>query len=430
MTPSPDPPATAAGAPPLGRNVVALSTVSLLTDMSSEMIYPLLPVFLRSTLGASASALGAIEGAAESTASLLKLASGWWSDRVPRRKPLVVGGYLLSSAVRPLVAIVGSASGVLVVRLLDRVGKGIRSSPRDALIAESVPASARGRAFGFHRAADHFGAVLGPLVAFALLKYGGLELRTVFWLAAVPAAAAVAVLVIAVREEPRDTERGARAPGGPPRAQDVARSRDRATHPDADRVVPTPIAAVPSRLGARFWSYLGAVLLFTLGNSTDAFLILRATELGVAAALIPVLWSAFHVVKSASSTPGGALSDRVGRTPLIVAGWLLFAAVYAGFARADAAWHAWALFGVYGVMFGLTEGAEKALVADLAPADRHGAAFGWYNLAVGLGALPASLLFGIVWDRFGAPAAFLAGAGLALGAALLLALSVGTRRAA
>jgi MFS family permease len=172
------------------------------------------------------------------------------------------------------------------------------------------------------------------------------------------------------------------------------------------------------------------VLLFTLGNSTDAFLLLRATQLGVATALLPVLWSVFHVVKSASSTPGGALSDRVGRTPLIVAGWLLFAAVYAGFARAGAAWHAWALFGLYGVMFGLTEGAEKALVADLAPAERRGAAFGWYNLAVGLGALPASLLFGVVWDRFGAPAAFFVGAGLALAATLLLTVTIGTRRTA
>ena len=430
MTPSRDPSATPAGAPPLGRNVVALSAVSLLTDLSSEMIYPLLPVFLRTTLGASASALGAIEGAAESTAALLKLASGWWSDRVPRRKPLVVAGYLLSSAVRPLVAVAGSATGVLAIRLLDRVGKGIRSSPRDALIAESVPASARGRAFGFHRAADHFGAVLGPLVAFVLLKYGGLELRTVFWLAAIPAAAAVAVLVIAVREAPRRRAADVRPAGGPPRAQYGAAPDDAASQTNADGVVPTPIVEAPARLGARFWSYLGAVLLFTLGNSTDAFLILRATELGVATALVPVLWSAFHVVKSASSTPGGALSDRVGRTPLIVAGWLLFAAVYAGFARADTTWHAWALFGVYGVMFGLTEGAEKALVADLAPAGRRGAAFGWYNLAVGLGALPASLLFGVVWDRFGAPTAFLVGAGLALAATALLALTIGVRRSA
>jgi MFS family permease len=172
------------------------------------------------------------------------------------------------------------------------------------------------------------------------------------------------------------------------------------------------------------------VLLFTLGNSTDAFLILRATQLGVSTALVPVLWSAFHVVKSASSTPGGALSDRLGRTPLIAAGWLLYAAVYAGFARAGAAWHAWALFGVYGLMFGLSEGTEKALVADLAPAARRGAAFGWYNLAVGLAALPASLLFGVLWDRFGAPTAFLVGAGLAVAATGLLVLTVGARRTA
>jgi MFS family permease len=412
--------------------------VSLLTDVSSEMIYPLLPVFLASTLGASASAVGAIEGAAESTSALLKLASGWWSDRVARRKPLVVAGYLLSSTVRPLVALTGSPAGVLGVRLLDRLGKGVRSSPRDALIADSVPESVRGRAFGFHRAADHLGAVIGPLVAYALLRWAGMPLRTVFLLAAVPAAAAVVVLVLAVREGTRDA--------GPPRDHDAGPAPGDANRSDAARTIPTravtgeldeatlPDGGAPetpgaaARLGTPFWAYLGSVLLFTLGNSTDAFLLLRATELGVPVALLPVLWAAFHVVKSASSTPGGALSDRVGRRPLIVAGWLLFAAVYFAFGRAGAAWQAWALFGVYGLVFGLTEGTEKALVADLAPRERRGAAFGWYNLAVGLGALPASVLFGVVWDRFGAAAAFTLGASLALAAALALGIAVPSQR--
>ena len=374
--------------------MLALAAVSLLTDVSSEMIAPLLPIFLSATLGASASAVGAIEGAAESTAALLKLASGWWSDRLPRRKPLVVGGYLLASVARPLVAFAGSAAQVLAVRLTDRVGKGIRTAPRDALLAASVPAAVRGRAFGFHRAADHLGAVIGPLIAFALLGAGGLSLRTVFWLAAIPAALSVLVLVVGVREAA--VERPTPGPG------------------DVAHVAPAPVAR-------RLAPLLGGVLLFTLGNSTDAFLVLRATQLGVPVALVPILWAMLHVVKSAASTPGGALSDRIGRRPTIVAGWLLYAAVYAGFAAASRTWHVWALVAVYGLHFGLTEGAEKALVAELVPAQARGAAFGWYHLTVGLAAFPASLLFGAVWDRHGAGAAFLVGGGLALAAALWLA---------
>ena len=383
----------------LGRNVVTLAGVSLLTDASSEMIYPLLPLFLVGTLGASATALGAIEGAAESTAALLKLASGWWSDRVRRRKPLVVAGYLLAAAARPLVGLASSAAQVLAIRLTDRVGKGIRTSPRDALIADSVDAGARGRAFGFHRAGDHAGAVVGPLVAFALLQWGGLSLRTLFLLAAIPGALAVLVLVLGVREVPR-----------------------------AARASTTPDLGQP--MGRRFWLYLGVLLLFTLGNATDAFLLLRASQLGVAASLVPILWAMLHVVKAASSTPAGALSDRLGRRPLIVAGWTLFALVYLALALATREWQAWALFAVYGLFFGLTEGVEKALVADLVPAGRRGAAFGWYNLAIGLGALPASLLFGVVWDRFGSTAAFLYGATLALVAAAGMALVAPLRSSA
>ncbi len=375
--------------PRLGRNVKALAAVSFLTDVSSEMIYPLLPVFLTAVLGANASFIGAIEGAAETTAALLKLASGWWSDRVRRRKPLVVLGYAIATVMRPLVAIAQSATQVLLIRVSDRVGKGIRNAPRDALIAESVDPSIRGRAFGFHRAADHAGGVLGPLIAFALLAWHLVGMRTVFWLAAIPGFLSFVVLVVFVREIPR-------APDAPV-----------ATGPDL---------TVP--LGARFWRVLAVVFLFTLGNSTDAFLLLRANQLGVPVALAPILWAALHVVKSLSSTPGGALSDRIGRRPTLVAGWLLYAAVYLGFARAVSAWQAWTLFGVYGVYFGLTEGAERALMADLVGPERRGTAFGWYNLAIGFGALPASLLFGYVWDHAGAPSAFVMGAGLALAAAV------------
>jgi MFS family permease len=432
----PPPQSPSASSPRLGRNVVALGVVSLLTDASSEMIYPLMPLFLTATLGASAAAVGAIEGAAESTAALLKLASGWWSDRVPRRKPLVVAGYTLASVARPLVAIAQSAGQVLAIRLVDRVGKGIRSSPRDALIADSVDPSLRGRAFGLHRAMDHAGAVVGPLAAWALLQ-GGVPLRTVFWLAAVPAALAVLTLVVGVREVPRDVAAPAARPGaaGPRRGAVGA-----AGAPPDINIAPTsptsgitaaPLApsALAQPLPGRFWAFLGVLLVFTLGNSTDAFLLLRAADLGVPAALVPIVWALLHVVKSAASTPGGALSDRVGRRPLLIAGWLLYAAVYFGFARATTQWHAWALFAAYGVHFGLTEGAEKALVADLVPAARRGAAFGWYNLALGLAALPASLLFGVVWTRAGAPTAFLMGGALSLAAAAGAALVVAPRRA-
>jgi MFS family permease len=371
----------------LGRNVLALAAVSFLTDVSSDMTYPLLPVFLATVLGASATAVGAIEGAAESVAAFLKLASGWWSDRTPRRKPLVLAGYTIASVIRPLIGLAQSASQVLAIRVADRFGKGIRGAPRDALIADSVDPAIRGRAFGFHRAADHMGAVVGPLLAFVLLRWGGLDLRTVFLLTAIPGALAVVMLVLGVREVPRSVpETGKRL----------------------DLKAP---------LGRRFWAYLGVLFLFTLGNSTDAFLLLRAGQLGVTPALVPILWAMLHVVKALSSTPGGILSDRLGRKPLIVAGWSLYAAVYFAFGRASEEWQAWALFAVYGIYFGLTEGVEKALVADLVAPERRGTAFGWYNLAIGVGALPASLLFGALWDRWGSAKAFDFGALLALVAA-------------
>jgi MFS family permease len=381
----------------LPRTVLALGAVSLLTDLSSEMIYPLLPVFLSTVLGAGPLAIGAIEGAAESVAALLKLASGWWSDRLPRRKPLVIVGYGLASVVRPLIGLAQNVVHVLGVRLIDRAGKGIRGAPRDALIADAVDASQRGRAYGFHRAADHAGAVAGPLVAFALLTWGGVSLRTVFLLAAIPASGAMIALIFGVRETKREV---ARAAG-----------------PTLDR----------TGLDRRFWAYLGVLMLFTLGNSTDALLILRANDLGVSAAVVPILWAVLHVVKSVSSTPGGILSDRLGRRPLIIGGWLIYAAVYLGFAFASQTWHAWALFIVYGLYFGMTEGVEKALVADMVPAPVRGAAFGWYNLTIGAAALPASLLFGGLWQRYGAHAAFIMGASLALVAAV--GLTIVTREA-
>ncbi|WP_411281457.1 MFS transporter [Gemmatimonas sp.] len=392
------------------RNVLALAAVSFLTDASSEIIAPLLPLFLVGTLGATVSMVGVIEGSAEAVASLLKLASGWWSDRVSRRKPLIVAGYTIASLVRPLVAIAQSASQVLAIRLVDRVGKGIRGAPRDALLAASTPVEFRGRAFGFHRAADHAGAVVGPLIALACLQWLGMPVRHVFWVAAIPGAMAVLVAIAFVREDydGRAPARAVSAPLAPLAA--VA------------PVVPGPGTA--PALPRSFWRAMVPILVFTLGNSTDAFLLLRASQLGVPTALIPLVWVLLHLVKSASSTPAGAWSDRVGRRPLIVAGWGLYAVVYAGFSLATDPWHAWALFGVYGVVFGLTEGTEKALVADLVPAPRRGTAFGWYQATVGVAALPASIAFGVVWDAYGSPAAFGMGAALAVVAAIIMSLVV------
>ena len=401
----------------LGRNVLALTAVSFFTDVSSEMIYPLLPVFLTATLGASASTLGAIEGAAETTASLLKLARGWWSDRVHQRKPLVVIGYTLAALVRPLIAAAQNASQVLAIRLTDRVGKGIRNAPRDALIAESVDPSVRGRAFGFHRAGDNAGGVVGPLLAFALLHWAGFDMRTVFWLAVIPGILAVITVTGFVKEI-----LAASVPI-PPAGTAAGNAPARSAAENALR------SADANALPKSFWAYLGVVLVFTLGNSTDAFLLLRANQLGVPLALAPILWATLNVVRTLTSTHGGALSDRVGRVPTLIAGWALYALVYFGFAFASQQWHAWTLFCVYGLFFALTEGAERALVADFVGAARRGTAFGWFHLTVGLAALPASLLFGLVWDRVGAHTAFIMGAALAAVAAVGIAVIPRPQRA-
>ncbi len=384
--------------PPIVR---ALALVSLLTDAASEMIYPLLPVFLTTVLGASPAMLGLLEGAAESTAALVKLSSGWWSDRVRRYTPLVLAGYALATVTRPFISVAQSAWQVVGLRLIDRVGKGIRGAPRDALLAGSVSPSIRGRAFGFHRAADHLGAVIGPIVAWVLLQRLHLTLRTVFMLSVIPGLLAVLTILVAVRD-----------PAGTARAV-------------SDDAVPAVRDTTP--MPQRFWAVLGVLLLFTLGNSSDAFLLLRAQQLGVPIAMLPLLWAAHHVVKSLASVPGGALSDRVGRRTVLLTGWGWYAAVYAGFAMATTAAHAWMLFLAYGLYFGLVEGAEKALIADLSPDGRRGVAFGWYNATMGIAALPASVLLGAIWTAKGPSVAFMVGAVLA-GAAMLLGVVVLPRR--
>lgn len=370
--------------------VYALGATSLLNDAASEMIYPLLPVFLASVLGAGAATLGLIEGAADATASLLKLFSGRWSDRTGRRKPFVLAGYLLASAARPFIALAGSAAAVLCVRVVDRFGKGLRSSPRDALLSEVASPEMHGRAFGVHEAMDHAGAVVGPVVAWALLEHG-LSMRAVFALSVVPAVLACALVAFAVRE------RGREARSAPPAA-------------------PVPAARLPRALRL----YLVAVVLFTLGNSSDAFLLLRAHDAGLPLGAAPLLWAMHHVVKSAASAPGGVLADRFGRRRALGLAWLGYAAIYAGFAATASALGIVVLFIVYGLHFALAGGAQKALVAELAPPSARGRAFGLYHAAVGIGALPASALFGLVYQRLGAPSAFLMGALLALAAALVL----------
>jgi len=375
-------------------NVLWLSVVSFLNDSASEMIYPLLPLYLTQVLGVGPAFLGAIEGVTESASSLLKLAGGWAADRFGRRKPLMVAGYALASFGRPLIGLATAGWQVLAIRFTDRVGKGLRSAPRDALLAESVPEGRRGEAFGIHRAADHAGAVVGPLMAAGLLYFLHDSLRTVFLLAVVPGMVTLGALLWKVREEPAVR---AATPGGA--ALPAPRLRD---------------------LSPGFLRYLAVLLLFTLGNASDAFLLLRARQAGVEQAMIPLLWGALHVSKLTCNVYGGRLGDRVGPRLPIIAGWVVYAAVYAGFAVVGAQWQVWALFLLYGLFYGLTEPTEKQLVASIAPAGERGSAFGAYHFAIGLGALPASLLFGWVWQVWGSSTAFALGAALALASAALL----------
>jgi MFS family permease len=386
---------------PLHPTVKSLGLVSLLTDASSEMIYPLLPAFLTGTLRAGPAFLGLVEGIAEAVASLLKIASGWLSDRLRRRKPLVVLGYVLSSCARPLVALAAAPWHVLAVRVADRVGKGTRGAPRDALIAEVTPPEDRGRAFGFNRAMDHAGAFAGPLLASAALALGA-ELRVVFALSALPALLAVLVVSLGVSEpEPSETAR--------------------------PKVAGDAVPSAPLPRGLRV--YLGIVALFALGNSSDAFLLLRAQEAGVSLAAIPLLWALHHVVKSAASTHGGVLSDRLGRRAAIVMGWAVYALAYAGFAGATRAIAFWLLFAFYGLFHALTEGPERALVADLASGDARGRAFGLFHAVSGGMLLPASLLTGALWHTQGAAFALYTGAAIAALASLLLLLFVSSQTA-
>jgi MFS family permease len=413
----------------LPAGVWLLGVVSLLNDVASEAIYPLLPFFLTTVLGATAVSLGLIEGAADAISSVLKIISGSLSDRWRRRKPIVIFGYSLSGIARPFISIATSWWFVFALRFIDRIGKGIRGAPRDAMLADFAERTNRGKVYGFHRAMDHSGAVIGPLLATAFLLAYPNRYRTLFALTAIPGIATV-VLLSWVKETKADlkvgttdeTDRKADLKVGTTYGTDRdGRSADlqvggmRGTdrhNSSAD----LQVGSLPSPLKR----YLIVLSVFTLGNSADAFLLLRLTEVAGGPQLIPLVWSMLHVVKMGAALVGGSASDRFGRRPLIAAGWIVYAIVYTAFAVSTSMWALVTWFVIYGVYYGCVEGSERALVADFASPHARGTAFGVYNAVAGIGALASSVLFGFIWNAFGAPAAFASGAALALVAVLLL----------
>jgi MFS family permease len=374
----------------LPQTVFFLGLVSFLTDFSSEMIYPLLPVFLTVQLGASAAILGVIEGIAESTSAILKLFSGKWSDKTQKNKPFILFGYGLSGLVRPFIGLATSWSFVLFIRFSDRIGKGFRSSPRDALITEATSVEQRGEAFGFHRSMDHAGAVIGPLVASGLL-FLGLSYKITFLMAGIPALLAFLVIVLFIKEGMKKV-----AP------------------------VKKELNLTFKLLSPNFKHLLFGILIFTLGNSTDAFILLKLNQVGVEASWLAILWSIHHMVKMLSSYYGGRFSDRYGSKKLIITGWIIYALIYLGFSLADSKMLMIILFFTYGIYYGLVEPAEKSFVSKFAPTDKRGTYFGFYHLTVGISALPASLLFGLIWQQFGPTVAFQFSAFLAFVACFII----------
>ena len=371
--------------------VVILGVVSLLTDISSEGIYPLIPLFLINVLHAQAVNIGLIEGIAESTASIMRIFSGWLSDVLGSRKWIAAAGYSLSTASKPLLSITTSWHQVFGIRFADRLGKGIRSAPRDALIADVTPPERRGISFGFHRAMDTVGAISGPLLAFWLLRSYHLGYRKLFLLSAIPGALAVLILIFFVRESRRP-----RTGEAPPKLS-------------------------LSGFDAPFKRFLFVATLFSVGNSSDAFLILRAQNLGITAGKILLLYVLFNSVEAALATHAGAVSDRLGRRNVMLAGYLVFAVVYAGFGYAKSPIHVWVLFGCYGIYNALTQGVQRAFASDLVCAERRGTGLGAYHMLTGVALLPASVIAGYLWDSIGPSAPFYYGAATALLAAVLLA---------
>jgi MFS family permease len=381
----------------LPRNVWAVSLTSFFMDISSEMVVNLVPLFLSNVLGVGAGIIGLIEGVAEATASLLKVFSGWLSDRLGARKWPAVLGYAISALSKPFFFFANSWPAVAAVRWTDRVGKGIRTAPRDALVADSIDEGQRGLAFGFHRAADTGGAVVGLLIALgvvwaaqaASVELGRRTFQVVVLVSLVPAVLAVLSLALGARDVP------------------ITSRRER--------------PAITFRgLGKPFLVFLVIVGLFDLGNSSDAFLVLRAQERGLSVIGILAMLATFNLIYALVSTPAGSLSDRVGRRKVIVGGWLAYATIYLGFAMSGKGWQVWVLYALYGVYYGLAYGTSKALVADLVPAELRGTAYGTYNATLGLLDFPASLIAGLLWQTVGPSAPFFFGAAMALVAALLM----------
>ncbi len=380
--------------PRLPRSVRLLGWVSLLTDAATEAVYPLLPVFITQVLGGPPVALGIVEGAADATSSILKVVAGRWSDRRGIRKPIVLLGYALSSLVRPFVAIATSWAHVFAIRVTDRVGKGLRSAPRDAMLATLSPPGERGRVFGYHWAMDHAGAAVGPLLATVFLFFAPDNYRLLFGLTIIPGALAVITLL----RVPETT--------APPRVPEVPGV------PEVPRV----------RFPVALRKYFVISSVFALGNSSDAFLLLQLSQSGVPLIGLTMLWSAQHAIKALITMRAGMLSDRVGRRTLIISGWVIYAIVYFGFAFSESMYALAGWFMIYSTYTAAVEGTEKALVADLTPEALHATAFGWHAAVQGVGALAAGIVFGLLWQSFGAPVAFMTGSALALVAAGLLAL--------
>lgn len=375
----------------LPRTVWVLGFASLLTDVSSEMVHAVLPLFLVSGLGATILTVGLIEGLAESTASILKVFSGALSDYIGNRKRLVVGGYSLSALSKVLFGLAATPALVLAARVCDRIGKGLRVAPRDALVADATEPAVRGAAYGLRQSLDTIGACAGPIIATAVMLWSANNYRLIFWLAFIPGALSVVLLLLEIKEPKRK----------------------------AHQTNPLSWAALRS-LGKEYWVLVLVALVFNLGNSSDAFILLKAVQVGIAAWAVPVALVVINIAYALSAFPVGVLSDRIGRDSLLIGSFFLYCVVYMGFAFAGRPWQMWILLGVYGLHLGMSQGILLALVSDSVPEDRRGTAFGFVNLVTGAALLPASLVAGVLWQKFGPAAAFLFGSAFAACAAALL----------
>jgi len=380
----------------LSPNIIFAGLVSFFMDVSTEMIYPLVPLFLASVLGVNKSVIGLIEGIAESTASLLKVFSGWLSDKMGNRKNLMIAGYAISTLSRPITATAGGWPQILAARFVDRLGKGIRTAPRDAIIAESSDPARLARSFSFHRSMDTMGAVVGPAIAMLVLGLFSNDYTLVFWLSMVPAIIAVLIIIFCITEKKKPV------------------SATTTQHPKLMLAV----------LDGKGKCFLLIATLFALGNSSDAFLILRAQQAGVATAVIPAVYLTFNLIYSLSAIPAGIAADRFGKKRIILLGFVLFSALYYGFAVAGTPAAIWVLFGLYGIFMGLTEGIQKAFLATIIPPEFRATAFGLFATAVGLAALPASLIAGWLWDHVSPAATFYFGSATASLAAILFMLLI------